>query len=192
MKPYLILFVFAILFSCQQKHYKYPHVQIVTEYGDIEIELYADKAPETVKAFLGYVDSGVFTNSSFHRTLKAEDQPSSSFKSELIQGGIWGKKNAPVFPGIRHENTKQTGILHLDGTVSLARTDTGTASTEFFICIGKQPAYDYGGEANTDKQGFAAFGRVVSGMDIVKKIHRQPDYESNLEKPVVIFKISHL
>jgi peptidyl-prolyl cis-trans isomerase A (cyclophilin A) len=91
-----------------------------------------------------------------------------------------------------HEPTNQTGILHKNGAISLARTTPGSASSEFFICIGDQPAYDYGGVANADGQGYAAFGKVIKGLDIVKKIHQQPDYEESLDKPVEIFNIKRL
>ena len=174
-----IFFVLALLelSSCSHKKYENPHVKIETDYGDIEIELYPSKAPKSVAAFLSYVDSGLYKNSSFYRVLKEENQPSSSFKSELIQGGIWqsNNKKAASLQGIPHETTKQSGILHTNGTVSLARTTPGTASSEFFICVGDQPAYDYGNDANPDKLGYAAFGRVVKGMDIVKMIHEQPE-----------------
>jgi peptidyl-prolyl cis-trans isomerase A (cyclophilin A) len=95
----------------------------------------------------------------------------------LIQGGIWqsNNKKASSLQGIPHETTKQSGILHTNGTVSLARTTPGTASSEFFICVGDQPAYDYGNNANADRLGFAAFGRVVKGVDVVKMIHGQPE-----------------
>lgn len=182
------------LFTCAQPEYKNPHVIIETVYGDIQVELYADKAPKSVNALLSYVDSGFYKNSSFYRVLKEENQPSAAFKSQLIQGGIWqtNYKKGLSLKGIYHETTKQTGILHKNGTVSLARTTPGTASSEFFICIGDQPAYDYGGMANTDGQGFAAFGRVFKGMDIVKKIHQQPDNEESFDTPIKIFNIKRL
>ena len=136
----------------------------------------------------------IFKNGSFYRVLKAEDQPSNAFKSNLIQGGIWRSNNKlqVTIPGILHETTKQTGILHKDGTISLARTAPGTASTEFFIVIGDQPAYDYGGDANSDGQGFAAFGKVIEGMDVVKQIHEQPDNETNFAPPLLIKNIVRL
>ena len=182
-------------FSCnQKKNYKEPTVKIETNYGDIIVELYSGKAPKTCAAFLAYVDSGYFKNGSFYRVLKAEDQPSSSFKSDLIQGGIWETKNKMQIKlaGIPHETTKQTGMLHKDGTISMARLAQGTASTEFFIVIGDQPAYDYGGDANADGQGFAAFGRVIEGMDVVKNIHKQPDNETNFTPPIAIKDIVRL
>jgi peptidyl-prolyl cis-trans isomerase A (cyclophilin A) len=180
--------------SCGHKQFKDPHILIETRFGDIELELYPDKAPKTVGSFLSYVDSGFYKNSSFYRVLKEENQPSASFKSELIQGGIWNTnyKKGISLPGIPHEPTNQTGIFHKNGTISLARTTPGTASSEFFICIGDQPAYDFGGAANTDGQGYAAFGKVIKGMDVVKKIHNQPDYEETFEKPVEIFNIKRI
>jgi peptidyl-prolyl cis-trans isomerase A (cyclophilin A) len=190
-----ILLVTACFFiSCKHKTYKEPTIKIETNFGDIIVELYPAKAPKTVAAFLSYVDSGYYKNSSFYRVLKAEDQPSNAFKSDLIQGGIWLSQNKKQMSlaGITHETTKQTGILHKDGTISLARSEPGTANTEFFIVIGDQPAYDYGGTANPDKQGFAAFGRVIEGMDIVKDIHKQPDNQTSFTPPIVINDIVRL
>ncbi len=192
---YCLLIIVAIGFSCKQKTtYKEPTVSIETNFGDIIVELYPAKAPKTVAAFLSYVDAGYYKNGSFYRVLKAEDQPSNAFKSDLIQGGIWEtdyKKQSGI-PGITHETTKQTGILHKDGTISLARTAPGSASSEFFIVVGDQPAYDYGGDANPDGQGFAAFGRVVDGMKYVKQIHAQPDNQSNFTPPILIKNIVRL
>jgi peptidyl-prolyl cis-trans isomerase A (cyclophilin A) len=186
------VFVFIIslwLLSCShKKKYDNPHVQIQTDFGNIEVELYPAKAPKSVAAFLSYVDSGLYKNSSFYRVLKEQNQPSSSFKSELIQGGIWqtNNKKASTLTGVPHETTKQSGILHTNGTISLARTTPGTASSEFFICIGDQPAYDYGNDANSDKLGYAAFGRVVKGMDIAKQIHQQPENGEDFDPPIKI------
>ncbi|MEP6595629.1 MAG: peptidylprolyl isomerase [Ginsengibacter sp.] len=176
-QKFFFFFLSLVLFSCSHKKYANPHVQIQTDFGNIEVELYPAKAPKSVAAFLSYVDSGLYKNSSFYRVLKEENQPSSSFKSELIQGGIWqsDNKKAISLPGIPHETTKQSGILHTNGAVSMARTTPGTASSEFFICVGDQPAYDYGNDANPDKLGYAAFGRVIKGMDIVTMIHQQPE-----------------
>lgn len=187
--------IFLVLWvSCSTPNYKYPHVIIESTYGDIEVELYPDKAPRSVTAFLSYVDSGLYKNSSFYRVLKEENQPSASFKSELIQGGIWqtNYKKGITLPGIPHETTTQTGILHKNGTISLARTTPGSAGSEFFICVGDQPAYDFGGAANADNQGYAAFGKIVKGMDIVRKIHAQPDFEENFDQPIKINNIKRL
>ena len=187
-KIFLLAGIF-IYFSCSHKKYKEPTVKIKTNFGDILVELYPERAPKTVAAFLSYVDSGYYKNSSFYRVLKEEDQPSNAFKSQLIQGGIWQSqyKKQLSLPGIPHETTRQTGILHKDGTISLARTAPGTANTEFFIVIGDQPAYDYGGAANPDGQGFAAFGKVIEGMDAVKQIHEQPDNQTSFTPPSADF-----
>lgn len=188
------ILIILFLFSCSDPEYKDPHVVIETKFGDIEVELYPDKAPQSVAAFLSFVDSGLYTKSSFYRVLKEENQPSAAFRSELIQGGIWqtNYKVGKNLPGIPHEPTNKTGILHIDGTISLARTTPGTASSEFFIVIGDQPAYDFGGKANPDEQGFAAFGKVVKGMNIVRMIHHQPDYEENFDPAIEILKIKRL
>ncbi|MEO6290931.1 MAG: peptidylprolyl isomerase [Ginsengibacter sp.] len=191
---YLLLIVTCICFSCTQTKYKEPTVKIETNFGNILVELYPEKAPKTVAAFLSYVDSGVYKGSSFYRVLKEEDQPSNAFKSELIQGGIWQTKNKIqlALPGIPHETTKQTGILHKNGTISLARSEPGSASTEFFIVIGDQPAYDYEGDANADRQGFAAFGKVIKGMEYIKQIHGQPDNQTSFLPPIEIMNIVRL
>ncbi|CAN5238334.1 peptidylprolyl isomerase [soil metagenome] len=187
------VFIFLILFAgCKQTNFNDPTVKIETNFGNIFVELYPEKAPKTVAAFLSYVGSGLYKEASFYRILKKEDQPSSSFKSELIQGGIWQTKPRELqsLKGIPHENTNVSGLLHEDGMISMARTDTGTATSEFFIVISKQKAYDYGGAANADGQGFAAFGKVVKGMDVVRSIHRQPNDETSFVHPVEITNIT--
>ena len=190
----LFILIVQCFLSCSHPKYKDPHVLIETNFGDIEVEVYPDKAPKSVAAFLSYVDSGFYRKSSFYRVLKEENQPSASFKSELIQGGIWqtNYKKGVSLPGIPHEPTNKTGILHKNGTLSLARTTLGTASSEFFICVGDQPAYDYGGDANPDRKGFAAFGKVFKGMDIVRKIHQQPDNEESFYPPIEISDIKRV
>lgn len=194
MKKILFLFCIALIVLVQCKPaYKNPHVVIYSAFGDIELELYPDKAPKSVTAFLSYIDAGYYTNCSFYRILSLDNQPMGSNGAELIQGGLWAnKKRHDSLPGIPHETTKQTGILHENGTISLARQEPGTATTEFFICIGKQPGFDYGGENNPDGQGYAAFGKVVKGMDIVLKIYGRPEENQYFEPPVKINKITRL
>ena len=127
--------------SCAHKRYKEPTIKIKTNFGDIIVELYPEKAPKTVAAFLSYVDSGYYKNGSFYRVLKEEDQPSNAFKSNLIQGGIWQTqyKKQAALPGIPHEPTSQTGILHKDGAISLARTAPGICQYRIFYCY-RRPA----------------------------------------------------
>lgn len=181
-----------LISSCKHRDADKPHVIIQTKHGDIELELYAKQAPRTVAAFLSYIDAGFYNNASFYRVLNDDNQPSNAPKTELVQGGIWKtrQKTAAALPGIPHENTKQTGILHMDGTISLARLAPGTATTEFFICIGKQPGLDFGGENIADGEGYAAFGKVVKGMDIVRKIYRQNENDQYFDPPVAIFNIT--
>jgi peptidyl-prolyl cis-trans isomerase A (cyclophilin A) len=190
----LVVIVAVLLLSCKTKNPTTPHIEIQTGLGDIEIELYPQQAPKTVAAFLSYIDSGFYSHSSFYRVLNEDNQPSNAPKTELIQGGIWRTNNklATRIPGIPHETTEQTKLKHTDGVISLARLAPGTAGTEFFICIGNQPGLDYGGENIEDRQGYAAFGKVVKGMDIVRKIYRQNEEEQYFAPPVGIIAIVRL
>ncbi len=146
-------------------------VRMVTSLGEIELELYPDKSPVTVKNFLRLVNGAYLEGGTFYRTVSPENDNGSPVIS-VIQGGI-GDAESP-FPPIDHETTADTGLPHLDGSISMARAAVGTATTEFFICIGDQPALDFGGARNDDGQGFAVFGKVVSGMDVVHAIHQAP------------------
>lgn len=190
---YLFTILVVLSLSCKNK-YANPRVEIETKLGGIEVELFADKAPKTVAAFLSYIDSGYYKNATFYRVLNQDNQPSDSYKAELIQGGIYRTRNKPKTPiaGIPHETTKQTGILHKDGVISLARLEPGTGTTEFFICIGDQPGFDYGGLNNPDKQGYAAFGKVVKGMEIVRTIYNRPEDDGYFDPPIYIFNIRRL
>jgi len=189
---YLLISCFIFLLSCGGgSNNRQPHVQIKTAAGDIELELYPEQAPKTVAAFLSYVDSGFYRNSSFYRVLNDDNQSSEADRSNLIQGGIWrtDQKKASSLPGVPHESTQLTHILHKDGVISLARTAPGTATTEFFICIGPQPGFDFGGDNNPDKQGYAAFGKVVKGLDIVRNIYARPENNQSFDPPVPIYDI---
>lgn len=190
------LLVFLTLFvsfsACQQKQDpNKPRIEIQTSKGEILIELYPQRAPKTVAAFLSYVDSGYYYNSNFYRALTMDNQPSNAPKTELIQGGIWKTNNklAVRIPGIPHESTEQTKLLHDEGVLSLARAEPGTAGTEFFICLSKQPGLDHGGENVPDRQGYATFGKVVKGMAVVRKISRQNENDQYFSPPVAIYNI---
>ncbi len=188
-----LLFIITVILttiSCSQPKYENPHVVIYTSFGDIEVELYPGKAPKTVAAFLSYIDSGYYNDGAFYRVLLMEGLSSAS-NTGLIQGGMWSTSNKNV-PGITHESTKQTGLTHTDGTISLARTTVGTASTEFFICIGDQTQFNYGNDHNGDKEGFAAFGKVFKGMAVVRKIQEQNANGESLEPKITISKIKRL
>lgn len=186
------LFIALIFLSCSSSNSKYPHVEIRTKFGDIEVELYPDKAPKSVAAFLSYVDKGYYKDASFYRVLNPGNQPSNAPKAELIQGGIWKKRNKPTVSPIPHESTAQTQILHTDGTVSFARNEPGSATTEFFICLEDQPGLNHGGENNPDGQGYAAFGKVIKGMSVVRKIYAQPEEEQYFKPALFIYNIVRL
>lgn len=183
------------LFGCGSRE---PHagvrVLIETKLGDIEAELYPEKAPVTVAAFLRNVDSGYYRNTSFYRILRDDNQVTGALHSHLIQGGLWEIKPAleQRLPLIPHEPTNQTGLRHAAGALSMARNTPGTASSEFFICLKEEPGFDYGGENNPDGAGYAVFGKVVSGMETVREIYKQPQYEQQFTPAVTILNIKRL
>lgn len=192
LKLFIILFA-IVLSGCNTN--QNPRVIISTEAGEIELELYVDKAPITASNFLMYVDSGKYNNlASFYRVVRLDNQTDKPIKIEVIQGGFCEDSliEKYQFPPIRHETTAMTGILHKDGVISMARYDPGTASSEFFICVGDQPELDCGGKRNPDNAGFAAFGKVIRGMDIVRKIQSMKDKDQFLVKPVRIMNVKRL
>jgi len=168
-----------------------PHVLVQTELGDIEIEVDTARAPVTSANFLKYVDARHFDGGTWHRTVKMDNQPDNQIKIEVIQAGVNPDRTKEGFPPIALERTSTTGILHKDGTVSMARGGADTATSGFFICINDQPSLDFGGLRNADGQGFAAFGRVVRGMDIVRKIQQAPNTDAQkLTPPVKIIAVA--
>lgn len=169
-------------------------VLMQTELGDIEIELEAKRAPGTTENFLRYVDAGYYDGGRFHRTVKLnpDNQPNNTIKIEVIQGGVNPEKSKQGFAPIKLERTSVTGLKHKDGTISMARNFADTATSDFFICIGDQPELDFGGKRNADAQGFAAFGKVVKGMDVVKKIQQSAYKDQALTPPIKIVKVQRL
>ncbi len=181
----LLIPIILVLLSCQSQKFK-ASIKIFTSEGTITIGLYPEQAPITVTNFLEHIENKEFDNKSFYRTVKMDNQPENEIKIQVIQGGVGFFESDKNLNPIQHESTNETGILHLDGTISMARVDTGTATTEFFICVGNQPALDFGGFRNPDGQGFAAFGKVTSGMHIVHKIHQKADTNQFYINPVKI------
>ena len=168
-------------------------VALTTAEGVITLELYPDKAPITVANFLHYVDTHRFDGSSFYRA----NRPAGVMDYGLLQGGL---QNDPkkLFKPIAHEPTSKTGILHTDGVISMGRRAPGTATADFFICVGDQSYLDADPKAEGDNKGFAAFGKVVDGMDVVKTIIGEPTSPTKgegvmkgtmLKKPVPIVKV---
>lgn len=147
-------------------------VTLSTQYGDIVVEVYADKAPNSAGDFMRYVEKGLFVGAGFYRVVRPGNDNGSPVIS-VIQGGVL-EGGAALGP-VAHEPTLQTGLQHVDGALSLARGDVGTGSASaFFICIGPQPSLDQGGMRNPDGAGFAVFGQVISGMEVVRQIHQLP------------------
>jgi peptidyl-prolyl cis-trans isomerase A (cyclophilin A) len=141
-------------------------VVVKTAKGAIAIDLYAAKAPITVRNFLRYVDARLLDRSSFYRVSHVPNAPDHG----LVEGGLRGRR---VFKPIAHESTVKTGLTHKDGTVSMARREPGTATADFFVVVGDQPGFDADPAGQGDKDGFAAFGQVTDGMDVVRAIFEQ-------------------
>ncbi|UAM99955.1 peptidylprolyl isomerase [Polaribacter litorisediminis] len=185
-KIVLVLVFTLIIASCK----KTINCIIETNEGNLLIELYPEKAPISVANFLEYVDKGLYENSSFYRVTTPANEAGRTIKIEVIQGGILDeeKQLAPI----KIETTKQTGILHKKGTLSMARDEPNTATNHFFICVNAQPSLDFGGKRNPDGLGFAAFGKVIEGSEIVKKIQNRENEEQRLLKPVIIKNIKRV
>ena len=163
-----------------------PLVSIQTSLGNIELELDYEHAPQTVANFLHYVHQGLYADGSFFRTVTLTNQPDDEVKIEVIQGSADAAKESEFLPPIPLERTRDTGLRHLDGTISMARLGPDTARDHFFLCLGDQPALDFGGARQPDGQGFAAFGRVIENMELVRQIHALPAAGQTLTTPVLI------
>ena len=148
--------------------------------GNITLKLYADKAPITVANFMRYVTDKRYDGGSFYRVVRLDNQSQNPIKIEVIQGGLL-RDSAKMLPPIEQETTQKTGLRHVNGAISLARSAPNSGGSEFFICVNAQPELDFGGKRNPDGQGFAAFGKVTRGMRIVRKI--QQGATGELDKP---------
>jgi len=189
----LVLIVVSTLLSrvstCAEDEPDHVIVIIQTELGDIEAEINTRQAPITSANFLAYVSRGHYDGGRFYRTLRMDNQPANKIKIEVIQGGMNATKEGEALAPIKLERTNQTGLRHSDGTLSMARAGVDTAKSDFFICIGDQPSLDYGGLRNPDGKGFAAFGRVTRGMDIVRRIQGSAAEGQRLSPPIKILTI---
>ena len=185
----VLFFLITLCFSLNAQ--KNINCLIKTALGDITIELYTSKSPVTVANFLKYVDAHLYDSSSFFRAVTLNNQPKDSVKIEVIQGG--NVDSAKEFAPIPLETTQQTGLHHKDGAISMARGKPATATCSFFICINDQPSLDFAGKRNKDGQGFAAFGIVTKGRDVVKKIQQlYPNQGQYFKPPVTIISISRI
>jgi peptidyl-prolyl cis-trans isomerase A (cyclophilin A) len=161
-------------------------VLLETAAGEIEILVDVAHAPVTARNFLRYVADGAYDGGDFHRTVTPENQPDKKVKIDVVQAGVPIAREKLGHPPIPLERTRDTGLSHVDGAVSMARDTPDSATSDFFICVGPQPSLDFGGARNPDGQGFAAFGRVVRGMDVVRRIWRSPAKGQTLDPPVAI------
>jgi peptidyl-prolyl cis-trans isomerase A (cyclophilin A) len=161
-------------------------VVLETEAGAIEIEVDVARAPRTAANFLRYVDARRYDGGSFFRTVREDNQREAKVPIAVIQGGVPEAREKDDFAPIALERTRDTGLRHVDGTVSMARNGPDTATSSFFVCVGDQPELDFAGRRNPDGQGFAAFGRVVRGMDVVRTIQTGKATDERLTPPVRI------
>jgi peptidyl-prolyl cis-trans isomerase A (cyclophilin A) len=169
-------------------------VALQTEAGRIVLAVDRGRAPVTSANFLRYVDSQRLNGINFYRAMKLWEG------TGLVQAGV--RDGGKLYPPIAHEPTSQTGIRHEDGTISMARTTPGSAQGDFFITIGKVPGFDAGSGQKGDDLGFAAFGRVVEGMDVIRTLLQAPVSSTKgaaegmtgqiLEPPVKILKAERL
>src|ERR1035438_1583645 len=157
-----------------------PVVVLETELGNIEIQINTGHAPITAANFLRYVDSGFYNGGEFHRAVRPDNEIRKDAPIQVVQARINPARLNEAFPPIPIETTDVTGLKHLDGTVSMARDVTltrpgpNTATNQFFICIGDQPSLNREGNRSPDHMGFAAFGRVIEGMNVVRRIQTSP------------------
>ncbi len=180
----LLLGILPLLITAKPGKWR-EKIVISTEWGDVVVKLDLKHAPLTSSNFIRYADAGLFDSACFYRVVRMDNQPENKVKIEVIQGGRYHEEENGFLP-IDHETTEMTGIRHRSGTISMARNEPGTATSEFFICIGDQPELDFRGKRNPDGQGFAAFGKVTRGMKVVRRIHALPAPGQYLEKPVLI------
>lgn len=191
MRKTIAILTMLFLIACNNQS-KYPQIIIETDLGNITLELYPEQAPITANNFLKLVDNNAFEEATFYRTVTLDNQPDNDIKIEVVQGGLSFTKDLAQFERIAHETTKETGIIHKDGVISMARTTPGTACTEFFICIGDQPSLDFEGKRNPDLQGFSAFGKVIKGMDIVRQLQLQTEKKQLMKPRITISSIKRL
>jgi peptidyl-prolyl cis-trans isomerase A (cyclophilin A) len=170
-------------------------IEVTTALGAFTLAIDADAAPISAANFLAYVDGGHLREAAIYRIVAACNQGDDiAHKIDVVQWGWVAPRDGdpPPLPTIAHEPTSVTGLRHRDGTLAMARRAPGTAGPAFFICIGDQPELDFGGRRNPDGQGFAAFGRVVAGMDVVRAIHARAEASDRLRAPIAITSVARV
>ncbi len=161
-------------------------VRVETALGDVEIELFEQQAPVSAGYFLADVRAERYDGSSFFRIVTLSNQSVERHRRiAVIQGGLRHERE-DLEPVIPHESTAMTGLRHLKGTVSLARFAPGAVYHSFFICLRDEPALDFGGARHPDGQGFAAFGRVSAGFDVVQRVYARAEAAEHLKNEIAI------
>jgi peptidyl-prolyl cis-trans isomerase A (cyclophilin A) len=165
-------------------------VEFTTEAGSFLVEVDEKAAPVTSSNFLQYVDQDAYVGGAFYRATTPQNQAALPVKIHIVQARP-GEK-APSIPPIKLERTSETGLRHVRWAISMARGGPDTATAQFFICMDDEPELDFGGERNPDCQGFAVFGRVVKGFDVVARIYQSELSGEVLKKPVMIKTVRRL
>jgi peptidyl-prolyl cis-trans isomerase A (cyclophilin A) len=173
-----------------------PSTIVVFETGKGTIEIAVDgaHAPLTAANFLKYVDGRFYDGGRINRAVRPDNTVRHDVEIQVIQFQIDPERRRDQLPPVPLERTSVTGLKHLDGAVSMARNGPDTATASFSIAIGDQPEMDFGGRRNPDGQGFAVFGRVIRGMDVVKAIQASPTGQrgaygpESLDPPIAIVK----
>ena len=168
---FVMLVVMALLQSQAAVPQSPVRVVLETELGNIVCEVDVARAPVTAANFLKYVDGKFYDGGMVNRSVRPDNTTRHDVEIQVIQFQSDAARRREQFPPIPLERTNVTGLKHSDGALSMARSGPDSATSSFFIAVGDQPSLDFEGKRNADGQGFAVFGRVVSGMDVVKKIH---------------------
>jgi peptidyl-prolyl cis-trans isomerase A (cyclophilin A) len=168
--------------------------RVDTDAGSFVVEVDPEVAPITVAHYLAHVDRQLLDGGAVYRIVTLANQaPETRHKIEVVQWGMNRPDDKPPpLPPIAHETTQQSGLRHRDGTVSMARAQPGTATAEYFVCVGEQPELDFGGGRNPDGLGFAAFGRVVEGMDVIRAMHARGEADQYLARPIRVRSVRRL
>jgi peptidyl-prolyl cis-trans isomerase A (cyclophilin A) len=175
----LELFVAAALLAFAPFQARVQQVVVFeTEKGTIEVEVDSVHAPLSAANFLKYVDGKFYDGGLVNRAVRPDNTVRHDVEIQVIQFQIDPARRREQFPPVPLERTSVTGLKHVNGAVSMARSGADTATASFSIVIGDQPEMDFGGKRNADGQGFAVFGRVVAGMDVVKAIQSSPTGQS--------------
>ena len=190
----MLLSTLALLAVLTQAQASPVIVIFETELGNITMEVDVARAPISATNFLKYVDGKFYDGGVVNRSVRPDNTVRHDVEIQVIQFQSDPARRREMFPAIPLERTSVTGLRHVDGALSMARNGPDTATSSFSIMVGDQFELDFGGKRNADGQGFAVFGRVTAGMDVVKKIHASKtgatgDYRTEtLDPPIKVLR----